>query len=162
MKYLVIFIQKSLFTIMLAMSLLSAASAQLNETTAEAVKNTVQAQLNAFANDDADLAFSYAAPSILAIFETPQNFMAMVQHAYPVVYRPAKLLFLAAAGTSSAVVLPVKMWDKEGQSWMATYKLELQADGRWLIVACILVRDQGNLNVTLADQMKLIAKHKAF
>ena len=162
MKYLFIFIQKSLFTIMLAMSLLSAASAQLNETTAEAVKNTVQAQLNAFANDDADLAFSYAAPSILAIFETPQNFMAMVQHAYPVVYRPAKLLFLAAAGTSSAVVLPVKMWDKEGQSWMATYKLELQADGRWLIVACILVRDQGNLNVTLADQMKLIAKHKAF
>ena len=162
MKYLFIFIQKSMFTLVLAMSLLSAASAQLNETTAEAVKNTVQAQLNAFANDDADLAFSYAAPSILAIFETPQNFMAMVQHAYPVVYRPAKLLFLAAAGTSSAVVLPVKMWDQEGQSWMATYKLELQADGRWLIVACILVRDQGNLNVTLADQMKLIAKHKAF
>ena len=122
----------------------------------------MQAQLAAFAKDDADLAFSYAAPSILAIFETPQNFMAMVQHAYPVVYRPAKLLFLAAAGTSSAVVLPIKMWDKEGQSWMATYKLELQADGRWLIVACILVRDQGNLNVTLADQMKLIAKHKAF
>ena len=147
---------------MLAMFLLSAASAQLNETTAQAVKNTVQAQLAAFANDDADLAFSYAAPSILAIFETPQNFMAMVQHAYPVVYRPAKLLFLAAAGTSSAVVLPVRIWDQEGQSWMATYKLELQADGRWLIVACILVRDQGNLNVTLADQMKLIAKHKAF
>ena len=147
---------------MLAMSLLSAASAQLNETTAQAVKNTVQAQLAAFAKDDADLAFSYAAPTIRAMFETPQNFMAMVQDAYPVVYRPAKLLFLAAAGTSSAVVLPVKMWDKEGQSWMATYKLELQAGGRWLIVACILVRDQGNLNVTLADQMKLIAKHKAF
>ena len=95
----------------------------------------MQAQLAAFAKDDADLAFSYAAPSIRAIFETPQNFMAMVQHVYPVVYRPAKLLFLAAAGTSSAVVLPVKMWDQEGQSWMATYKLELQADGRWLIVA---------------------------
>ena len=150
MKYLFIFIQKSLFTIMLAMSLLSAASAQLNETTAEAVKNTVQAQLNAFANDDADLAFSYAAPSILAIFETPQNFMAMVQDAYPVVYRPAKLLFLAAAGTSSAVVLPVKMWDQEGQSWMATYKLERQKDGRWLIVACVLVRDQAIFNTTLA------------
>lgn len=162
MKYLFTFIQKGMFTLMLAISLLSAASAQLNESTAQAVKNTVQAQLAAFAKDDADLAFSYAAPSIRAIFETPQNFMAMVQHAYPVVYRPAKLLFLAAAGTSSAVVLPVKMWDQEGLSWIATYKLELQADGRWLIVGCILVRDQGNLNVTLADQMKLIAKHKAF
>jgi hypothetical protein len=162
MKYLFIFIQKSLFTIMLAMSLLSAASAQLNETTAQAVKNTVQAQLAAFAKDDADLAFSYAAPTIRAMFETPQNFMAMVQDAYPVVYRPEKLLFLAAAGTASAVVLPVKMWDKEGQSWMATYKLERQADGRWLIVACVLVRDQANLNITLADQIKLIATHKAF
>jgi hypothetical protein len=102
MKYLFIFIQKSLFTIMLAMSLLSAASAQLNETTAQAVKNTVQAQLAAFAKDDADLAFSYAAPTIRAMFETPQNFMAMVQDAYPVVYRPEKLLFLAAAGKASA------------------------------------------------------------
>ena len=161
MKYLFIFIQKSMFALMLAMSLLSAASAQLNETTAQAVKNTVQAQLAAFAKDDADLAFSYAAPTIRAMFETPQNFMAMVQDAYPVVYRPAKLLFLAAAGTASAVVLPVKMWDKEGQSWMATYKLELQADGRWLIVACVLVRDQANLNITKADQIKLIAIHKA-
>ena len=147
---------------MLAMSLLPAVSAQLNETTAQAVKNTVQAQLAAFAKDDADLAFSFAAPSIRAIFETPQNFMAMVQHAYPVVYRPAKLLFLAAAGTSSAVVLPVKMWDQEGLSWMATYKLERQADGRWLIVACVLARDQANLNITLANQLKLFAIHKDF
>ena len=135
---------------MLAMSLLPAVSAQLNETTAQAVKNTVQAQLAAFAKDDADLAFSFAAPSIRAIFETPQNFMAMVQHAYPVVYRPAKLLFLAAAGTDAAVVLPVKMWDQKGQSWMATYKLERQKDGRWLIVACVLVRDQAIFNTTLA------------
>jgi hypothetical protein len=151
MKYLFTFIQKSMFTLMLAMSLLCAASAQLNETTAQAVKNTVQAQLVAFAKDDADLAFSYAAPTIRAMFETPQNFMAMVQDAYAVVYRPAKLLFLAAAGTSSTVVQPVIMWDQEGQSWMATYNLELQADGSWLIVACVLVRDQANLNITLAD-----------
>ena len=151
MKYLFTFIQKSMFTLMLAMSLLCAASAQLNETTAQAVKNTVQAQLVAFAKDDADLVFSYAAPTIRAMFETPQNFMAMVQDAYAVVYRPAKLLFLAAAGTSSTVVQPVIMWDQEGQSWMATYNLELQADGSWLIVACVLVRDQANLNITLAD-----------
>jgi hypothetical protein len=161
MKYLFIFIQKSMFALMLAMSLLSAASAQLNETTAQAVKHTVQAQLAAFAKDDADLAFSYAAPTIRAMFETPQNFMAMVQDAYPVVYRPERFLFLASSGTDSAVVLPVKMWDKEGQSWMATYKLELQADGRWLIVACVLVRDQANLNIIKADQIKLIAIHKA-
>ena len=85
MKYLFTFIQKGMFTLMLAISLLSAASAQLSESTAQPVKNTVQAQLAAFAKDDADLAFSYAAPTIRAMFETPQNFMAMVQHVYPVV-----------------------------------------------------------------------------
>ena len=107
MRYLVTFIQNSMFTLMLAMFFFSSAFAQLSDTTAQAVKNTVQAQLAAFAKDDADLAFSYAAPTIRAMFETPQNFMAMVQDAYPVVYRPAKLLFLAAAGTSSTVVMPV-------------------------------------------------------
>ena len=150
MKYLLTFIQKSMFTLMLAMFFFSSAFAQLSDTTAQAVKNTVQDQLAAFAKDDAELAFSYAAPTIRAMFQTPQNFMAMVQDAYPVVYRPAKLLFLAAAGTDAAVVLPVKMWDQKGQSWMATYKLERQKDGRWLIVACVLVRDQANFNTTLA------------
>ena len=89
---------------MLAMFFFSSAFAQPSDTTAQAVKNTVQDQLAAFAKDDAELAFSYAAPTIRAMFQTPQNFMAMVQDAYPVVYRPAKLLFLAAAGTDAAVV----------------------------------------------------------
>jgi hypothetical protein len=76
--------------------------------------------------------------------------MAMVQGAYPVVYRPSKLLFLAASDMDSAVVQPVKMWDQNDRSWIATYKLERQADGRWLIDACVLVRDRASSNISLA------------
>ena len=112
--------------------------------------DTVQAQLAAFAADDADLAFSYAAPVIRDMFQTPEKFMAMVQQTYPVVYRPAKVLFLAAKGPDSAVVQPVRMWDLGGSSWLATYRLERQTDGRWLINGCVLARERSNVEITLA------------
>jgi hypothetical protein len=42
---------------------------------AVAAKAAVQGQLLAFANDDAELAFSFAAPIIQSVFKTPQNFI---------------------------------------------------------------------------------------
>ena len=41
--------------------------------------------------DDAKRAFSYAAPSIRAMFGTPERFLAMVRAGYPVVYRRRRL-----------------------------------------------------------------------
>ena len=52
---------------------------------ARAVRSVVSAQLDAFANDDAVRAFSYAAPAIQAMFQTPERFLAMVRRGYPVV-----------------------------------------------------------------------------
>jgi hypothetical protein len=150
MRYLTTIFNWSTLVILATVFLLTPAFAQVNETTAQAVKSTIQAQLAAFEKDDGDLAFSYAAPNIRALFQTPQNFMAMVQGAYPVVYRPSKLLFLAASVMDLAVVQPVKMWDQNDRSWIATYKLERQADGRWLIDACVLERDRGSSKLSLA------------
>ena len=45
-------------------------------------------------SDDAKRAFSYAAPSIRAMFGTPERFLAMVRAGYPVVYRPPAVTFL--------------------------------------------------------------------
>ncbi len=45
-------------------------------------------------SDDAKRAFSYAAPSIRAMFGTPERFLAMVRAGYPVVYRAAGATFL--------------------------------------------------------------------
>ena len=83
--YLLNLFRTSVFASVLATFLLTTASAQISETSAQAVKETVQAQLAAFAADDAIRAFSYAAPTIRDMFQTPDNFMAMVQRAYPVV-----------------------------------------------------------------------------
>ena len=54
---------------------------------AKAVRAVVEAQLAAFAADDAKRAFSYAAPSMREMFGTPERFMEMVRTGYPVVYR---------------------------------------------------------------------------
>jgi len=108
----------------------------------QAVQATVRAQLAAFAGDDAERAFSYAAPNIRALFQTPENFMAMVRQAYPVVYRPADLRFLTPKSLDAAVVQPVHMRDAGGLSWLAMYTLQRQADGGWLISSCVLAPDR--------------------
>jgi hypothetical protein len=46
---------------------------------AAAVRETIEAQLDAFQRDDAQRAFSLAAPGIRAQFGTAENFMQMVR-----------------------------------------------------------------------------------
>jgi Domain of unknown function (DUF4864) len=108
----------------------------------QAVQVTVRAQLAAFAGDDAERAFSYAAPNIRTLFQTPENFMAMVRQAYPVVYRPSEVKFLTPKSLDAAVVQPVHLRDGGGQSWLAMYTLQRQVDGGWLISGCVLAPDR--------------------
>ena len=61
---------------------------------ARQVRAIVEAQLDAFARDDAVRAFSYAAPSIRSMFGDAERFMEMVRRSYPLVYRPASVAFL--------------------------------------------------------------------
>jgi len=74
----------------------------------KAVRAVVEAQLDAFAADDAKKAFSLAAPSIRAMFETPEKFVAMVRAGYPVVYRPASVTFLQPLWVQRQLVLGVR------------------------------------------------------
>lgn len=141
-------LSKSLLVMFIGFSVLNAAHAQISEEKAFAVKKTVQSQLAAFAADDAKLAFSFAAPGIQKLFKTPDNFMTMVQQAYPVIYRPANILFLKAKILDSVAEQPVRLWDQVGDVWLAAYDLERQADGSWLITACVLMRDKSAVDLT--------------
>lgn len=106
-----------------------------------AAKAAVQGQLAAFAKDDAELAFSFAAPSIQAVFKTPQNFIDMVIRLYPVVHRPVKVSFMKPQSAGSDLLLPVQMTDIRGKAWIANYTLQQQPDGKWLISGCVLSED---------------------
>lgn len=121
-------------------------SAEISEADATAIRTVIEAQLAAFAADDEAKAFSFASSTIREMFQTPQNFIAMVRDSYPVVYRPASVLFLEpeAAGEND-VEQQVQMSDSDGQFWMAIYRMQHQPDGSWLINGCMLARTKGAL-----------------
>ncbi|MDZ7589293.1 MAG: DUF4864 domain-containing protein [Rubrivivax sp.] len=124
----------------------AAGAALLAEPDARAVRQVVEAQLEAFAADDAARAFSYASPSIQAQFGDANNFMAMVRSGYPMVVRPAAVSFFQAqvdGGTPSTVMQLVQLRDREGRLWNASYLLERQTGAGWRISGCVVAADSG-------------------
>lgn len=130
-----------IFLVILGMSgaaLLPAAQAAVSAEQARQVRQLVQAQLDAFAADDAPRAFSYAATTIQQMFGTPEVFLDMVRTSYPVVYRPASVTFLTPKADGAGIVQPVHMTDAAGASWMALYRLVQLEDKSWRIAGCVL------------------------
>lgn len=103
-----------------------------------AVRLVIESQLAAFSADDADRAFSFAAPSIQKSFVTARNFMDMVRIAYPVVYRPAGVSFQIPIIRNQQAWQTVLMRDAAGMDWTAHYTLTRYAKGVWKIDACLL------------------------
>jgi hypothetical protein len=125
------------FAVALFAALAPPASAEpVSAIDSKAVRVVVEAQLAAFAADDAKRAFSYAAPSIREMFGTPERFVAMVRAGYPVVYRPASVNFLLPVRVEGQIVQGVHLTDGEGALWLAIYRLERQPDKSWRISGC--------------------------
>lgn len=110
---------------------------------AKKVRAVIEAQLDAFAADDAQRAFSYAAPAIRQIFGTPENFIRMVRTGYPVVYRPASVIFLKPERVDGTLVQGVQMTDSAGEVWLAVYIMERQRDKSWRINGCQVAESAG-------------------
>lgn len=108
----------------------------------KAVQTVVQNQLAAFAKDDADKAFSFAAPELRKSIGSSSAFMAMVKSGYPVVYRPASVTFLKPESIGDDAVQRVQMLDSGGASWLAVYSLQRQKDKTWRISGCMLVENR--------------------
>ena len=115
-----------------------AISSDLSDFDEEEIKRTVKSQLQAFAEDDFDQAFKYAAPSIKKIFSSPDNFKLMVINQYPAVYRPKKITFGDITTYRNSPALNVFLVDPDGNFVTATYMMEKQKNNDWLIAGCIL------------------------
>lgn len=129
---------------LLAPSLASAAL--LAEPDARAVRQVVEAQLEAFAADDAARAYSYASASIRAQFGDANTFMAMVRSGYPMVVRPAAVSFFqphVEVGSPAKVTQLVQLRDREGRLWRASYLLEQETGAGWRITGCVVTADSG-------------------
>ena len=107
------------------------------------VRAVVQAQLEAFAADNARQAFALAAPGLQTQIGTPENFMAMVRSSYPVVYAPASVVFLKPESQDADVIQRVQMTDSRGKPWLAIYSMQRQKDKSWRISGCVVVESRG-------------------
>ena len=119
------------------------ASEPVSAAEARAVRNVIEAQLDAFQKDDAERAFSYATPAIREQFGTPEHFIAMVRIEYAVVYRPRTVAFRAPRRVGEELVQPVRMTDSEGHPWLVVYPMERQPDGNWRINGCEIAKLPG-------------------
>ena len=111
----------------------------------KAVQTVVQNQLAAFASGNADKAFSYAAPDLRKSIGSSAAFMAMVKNSYPVVYRPASVVFLKAEGSGDEMVQKVQMLDASGTPYLAVYSLQRQKDKTWRISGCAVVENKARM-----------------
>jgi len=100
---------------------------------AEAIQRVIEAQLNAFAADDAEQAFSLATPGIRDLFSSAETFLTMVRNGYPMVYRHLSIRFLTPRMGNHFSLQMVRMTDTGADVWMVVYRLRKQDDGRWLI-----------------------------
>ena len=111
---------------------------QLSNNDKANIKNVVEQQLEAFAKDDFEKAYSYAAPLIKRIFSSPEIFKNMVVTQYQAVYRPKKTDFGEATIIRGAPTLNVFLVDPDGNFVTATYLMQRQPDNSWLIAGCYL------------------------
>jgi hypothetical protein len=112
----------------LVLALATAAPAQ----TADGIEGTIRSQMDAFVADDFAKAFTFASPTIKGIFQTPENFGAMVKQGYPMVHRPAEVRMLERREAGGAVVQRVLVTDGAGNTHVLDYQMIETADG-WQI-----------------------------
>ena len=110
-----------------------------------AIRDVVQAQLNAFKADDAALAYSYASPAIQAKAGSSSAFMAMVRTAYKPVYRPRAVFFQNITVMNGVPAQRVLIMDHKGTPVLAVYPMEQQADGSWRINGCMLYKGDAQM-----------------
>ena len=111
---------------------------QLSNNDKADIKTVVEQQLEAFAKDDFEKAYSYAAPLIKRIFSSPEIFKNMVVTQYQAVYRPKKTTFGDIITYRNGPALNVFLVDPDGNFVTATYMMEKQDNNDWLIAGCIL------------------------
>ncbi|MGY8904674.1 MAG: DUF4864 domain-containing protein [Burkholderiales bacterium] len=128
-------------TWLVAPSLALAQAQSLSRSDEKNIRAVVQSQLDAFASDNSEKAFSYATPGIQKVMGSAERFMAVVQSSYPMVYRPASVAFLRPNEVTGEVIQRVQITDAAGSQWLATYRMELQKNKTWRIGGCVVVPD---------------------
>ncbi|SFQ55819.1 DUF4864 domain-containing protein [Donghicola eburneus] len=106
------------------------------------IRQTIRSQLDAFKSDDFATAYDYASPTIKNVFRNPEMFGHMVQHGYPMVWRPGAVVFLDIEERDGRIFQPVMIEDKSGKVHVLEYKM-IQIENEWQIDGVRLLDSDG-------------------
>lgn len=118
-----------LIACLLALGLAAPATAQNTD-----IEATINSQMEAFKADDVDRAFTFASPTIRDLFQTPENFGAMVRNGYPMVWRPSDVQYLELREIDGALWQTVQVTDAQGRVHYLGYQM-IQTENGWKINA---------------------------
>ncbi len=108
---------------------LAAPSASAGEA---AIRDTITAQLDAFAAGDDARAFDYASPGIREMFGTPERFGRMVEQGYPMVDRPGEVTFLGQKPRGQGIRQRLTIRGPDGAIHVLDYDM-VPGPGGWRI-----------------------------
>lgn len=108
---------------------------------ADAARDVIRSQLEAFQAEDVERAYAFASPSIQRQFGDPENFGAMVRGGYPMVWKPAETAFLDAEPLGDGLIQRLRIVDQAGQPYIAEYRMTL-IDGEWRISGVRILKDE--------------------
>ena len=120
--------------ILCAASLISTVSARA-EDPIDTTRTMIEEQIKAFLNDDAETAYSFAAPGIKAIYPDKNLFFAMVKKSYEPVYHPGNYAFGRSKSVDDGAMIyqEVLISGRDGKDWTAIYQMARQPDGQYKI-----------------------------
>lgn len=124
--------------LILALTLLAGAA----QADPAAIRGTIDGQMAAFSASDAAAAFDYAAPGIVGLFRTPENFAAMVRQGYPMVWRPASVEYLGTEDRGGAWTQDVLVTDEAGRLHTLEYTM-IETEAGWKIAGVRLLNAAG-------------------
>ncbi len=102
------------------------------------IRATIEAQIEAFEEDDFERAFTFASPTIRDLFRTHENFGAMVRGGYPMVWRPSDLRFLELREIAGSHWQKVLITDQQGKVHVLDYQM-IEVENGWNINAVQLL-----------------------
>ena len=130
-----------LFAVIVGSSTLFAGAAAPPPVDHSGVREVVENQLQALASEDAGTAFALADPALRTRFGSAEAFYATVREQYPMVLRPASVLFLKPETDGITALQKVRVTDSEGNDWSVTYLLNRQSDRQWRISGTLVERE---------------------
>lgn len=110
-------------------------------TTADAIAihDVVQAQLEAFAKDDAVAAFELATLEKRVLIGSPDNFMRLIRELYEPIYRHKMLIYSRPEVVHGNAVQLVRVTDRQSKVWVAIFWMQQDDNLQWKIDGCHLL-----------------------